>query len=106
MNLYSPFRGEKDSSSGDYAGDRGCRNLPAPVAAMQTADGFMVVSRFRLDRPAKPPYAFDYSYSHYADLGDADEFYRDLVNGEHGRWEAVAIVPTLRGVPIGASVMP
>lgn len=71
---------------------------------VETADGFVVVSRFRVGRPL-PPYRYDYSYNHYATQGDAYEHFTYLERGEFEGWEAVSILPSIKGVPLGAKVI-
>lgn len=64
---------------------------------MTTANGFVVVSRWTA---AKWP-EFAPSYDHYATLADAIEDYGRLERGVIPEHEAVAILPTRDGVPIG-----
>jgi hypothetical protein len=78
-----------------------------PALSVETGDGFIVVSR-KLTT-VLPPYRYQYSYDHFEKLeGEhgADQFYRDLKNGEIAGWEPVSIVPCRDGVPLGAKVMP
>jgi hypothetical protein len=84
--------------------DQHTKPAATPVAHEQ-CDGFIVVTRFRRDRPAVPPGVYDYSYTEYKSLADAHEHYSDAENNELGRWEPVAILPCRNGVPLGAKVI-
>jgi hypothetical protein len=98
--------GPKDGGREDFA--RVARTIAAlaPVA-METADGFLVVSRRRACKSVIPPYRHDYSYDHFDHLADAEDFYHEVADGEYGQdREARAIVPCLRGVPLGSKVLP
>jgi len=84
--------------------------LVAPLAAtpvtMETADGFLVVSRERQPKSVLPPYAYDYYYDHFLHVETATGFYDEIKRGEYNHTrEAIAIVPCKRGVPLGAKVI-
>lgn len=77
--------------------------FPASAVTMETADGWLVISRSRVDRYVIPPYRYDYYHDHFRREATATEFYGELERGEygHGR-EAVAMVACRRGVPLGS----
>lgn len=77
-----------------------------PTVTMETADGFLVVSRERVPKSVLPPYAYDYYYDHFPREADATEFYGEIERGEYNDTrEAIAIVPCRRGVPLGSKVI-
>ncbi len=76
--------------------------LPSATVTVETGDGWIVVSKHLRNRPVAPPYAFDYSYNHYDELKDAEEYFNEIERGEYQGWQVVTIVPCLRGVPLGA----
>lgn len=78
------------------------RAADAPVT-METADGFLVVSRCRQPKSVVPPYRYDYYHDHFDHESDATEFYGEIEQGEYGNArEAVAMVACRRGVPLGS----
>lgn len=78
------------------------RAADAPVT-METADGFLVVSRCRQPKSVVPPYRHDYYYDHFERESDATEFYGEIERGDYSDTrEAVAMVVCRRGVPLGA----
>lgn len=85
----------------------GGSSRPTPVLQPTTQsvkpDGWIVITRRMLSKPAIPPYAYHYDYTHYDDWGDAAENFREIESDLASAREAVAIVPTLRGLPIGST---
>ncbi len=78
---------------------------PATEVVVEQADGWLLVSKFMRPRPVVPPYAYDYSYTHYDRVEDADEHYRDQLSDPASAWRPVAIIPCKRGVPLGSKVL-
>jgi hypothetical protein len=76
-------------------------NIAFASLAVETADGFMVVSA--LLRDGVPP---QYDADHWLSLEEADEHFKALAAGEYRGWSPVAILPCKSGVPLGAKVMP
>lgn len=72
-------------------------------ALVNTADGFLVISRARRMYPSKPPYEYQHDADMFPTLGEAIDFWRDLEKGEIENWSPVAIVPCIKGLPIGSS---
>jgi hypothetical protein len=73
------------------------------LVQVETADGWLVVSRSRKPKSVTPPYRYDYSYDHFDLQDDAMEFYGEIEQGEYGRSrEVVAMVACGRGVPLGS----
>ena len=68
---------------------------------VETADGFMVVSKL-----LREGVAAQYDADHWLSLAEAEEHYDALAAGEYRGWQAVAILPCRAGVPLGAKVMP
>lgn len=71
----------------------------APVT-VETADGFMVISK-KLTT-VLPPARYQYTTDFFDHEADAVAFYGDIERGEYAGWEPHAIVPTLRGIPLGS----
>lgn len=94
------LHGEKNDSS--RAGAALSPNIQAgPV--VETGDGFVVVSRKLAT--VLPPYQWQYSLEHFDRLDDATDHYADHEHGEYPGWEPVAIVVSLKGVPLGSKVI-
>lgn len=74
----------------------------APAVTMETADGWLVISKMLRCGSVKPPYQYQYDADHYASLEDAEGHYTDLERGEYSGWHPVAIVPCKGGVPLGS----
>lgn len=92
--------GEKNDSS--RAGAALSPNIQAgPV--VETGDGFVVVSRKSCS--VLPPARWNYSYDHFDKAQDAHDFYTDLERDEYRGWEPVALLPSLKGVPLGSKVI-
>ncbi len=73
------------------------------AVTMETADGFLVISRTRIRKSVVPPYRYDYHYDHFDGESDATEMYGEIERGEYSdSREPVAIVPCRKGVPLGA----
>lgn len=73
------------------------------AVTVETADGFMVISRERVPRSVTPPYKYDYYYDHFDTQDDAVEHYSEIERGMYSDTrEAVALVPCWRGVPLGS----
>jgi hypothetical protein len=69
---------------------------------VETADGFLVVSRTRQPKSVIPPYRHDYYYDHFDHERDATDFYGEIERGEMGNArQPVAIVACRGGVPLG-----
>lgn len=73
--------------------------------AAPTADGWLVIYKTRKRFSVVPPYAYDYEPSYFDDKDSAEGFYSEIVKGEYQGREAVAIVPCVRGLPIGAEIV-
>ncbi len=73
----------------------------APLT-VETADGFLVISKCLRTGSVKPPYAWHYMMEHYDTLAEAEEAYGEVERGEFRGFQPVTIVPCLRGVPLGS----
>lgn len=73
--------------------------------AAPTADGYWVIYRSRSRWSVLPPYKYDYSAEHFDDKDEAERFHGHMVTGEYQGREAVAMVPCMRGLPIGAEIV-
>lgn len=78
----------------------------SPSRAEVKPDGWLVVSRrMDMDHPF-PPYRYFYGYDLEPTREAADQLAREFAEGEYGAVEHVATVPCLKGMPIGAQVLP
>ena len=75
-------------------------SLAPDQVQVQTADGFVVVSRRQRLKSGRPD-GFQYSFDHYDKLDDAAEAHRDFERGEYEPWEAVALFAVADGLPLG-----
>lgn len=78
----------------------------APPVTVERCDGYMVISKMLRHSSVKPPYSYQYDADHYDSLEEAEEHFNDLAAGEYSNWQAVAIVPCRKGIPLGAKVLP
>lgn len=72
---------------------------------VETADGWLVVSKCLRTGSVKPPYRYQYDADHYEDLTEAYAHFADLERGEHRGWQPVTIVPCKAGVPLGSKAV-
>lgn len=69
---------------------------------METPDGYLLVTR-RMDMAVLvPPYQYFYDYALCMSEEYALELKREYENGEYSGWEFRAILPCIKGVPIGS----
>jgi hypothetical protein len=73
---------------------------------VDTADGWMVISKLLQIGSVTPPYRYHYDAVCWLTLAEAEEHYDALGCGEFTGWQPVAIIPCKSGVPLGAKVMP
>ncbi len=76
--------------------------LLAPPVTVETADGWMVISKTLSTGSVVPPYRWSYAYRHHDTLADAEEDFAEIERGEFRGFQPVAIVPCLHGVPLGS----
>lgn len=72
---------------------------------VETADGWLVISKCLRTGSVKPPYQYQYDADHWLTLEEAHEHYAALEHGEHRGWSPVAIVPCKAGVPLGSKTV-
>lgn len=74
--------------------------LAHPVA-METGDGWLVISTALRIGSVVPPYQYQYSHDHFRDIGDAEARIYELENDDWQGWSFVALVACKAGVPLG-----
>lgn len=75
--------------------------MPTAVP-METADGWMVVSKMRSPGSVVPPYRYEYNYEYFRLLADAEDRAAEIEGDEWRDWSFVALTPCRDGVPLGA----